>query len=648
MRAWLGERRHGRMFMALGAIAALMALLPAAAASVTDPREGLSVGWLNAGSNAAGNLAPLAQRQADGLRQPGEHRQSELCELGHRVQRQLCVRGQLRRLPGLRHLEPGSGDAEDLRLCGGGQGDLSVYGNLLFMSVEETRAKIDCTLTPAATLRPGSAASASSTSATSRLPVPQIAAVQTCRGSHTHTLVTSPSDPDNIYVYVSGTAGIRSAAELAGCNGNSSLTDPTTANFRIDVIKVPLAAPQTAAIVSHPRVFSKCGSSACEADYAVQEQHPIARYGIRGTLNWLNTSGRQPTLSGRRPAVPWRPERLAEQRVPRHHRVSRDRPRGRRVPGRRDPARHLRPGEPGPDRQRHRLQLRLLALGDVQQRRDEGHLHGRVGRRHQRALPLDDRLNWGANAIFDIVDRKMVFRSYYKMPAIQTSQENCVAHNGSLVPVPGRDIMTQAWYQGGLSVLDFTDSAHPKELAFFDRGPISTPALTTGGFWSTYWYNGYIYGTEIARGFDSFGLAPTADLSVNEIAAAGEPSFTQFNAQLQPRITWEPSFAVVRSFRDQLVRAPGVDAETLAQINKFVDRAEKFASGHQQSAAARSCTRWRISSKARSTTRCGPRSRLCPPRRSRTRRRASPPRRAPPRARTARQAARSAMSPISS
>jgi hypothetical protein len=197
-----------------------------------------------------------------------------------------------------------------------------------------------------------------------------------------------------------------------------------------------------------------------------------------------------------------------------------------------------------------------------------------------------DRPNWGADAIFDIVDRKLVLRSYYKLPVPQVNQENCVAHNGSLVPVPGRDIMTQAWYQGGLSVLDFTDSANPKELAFFDRGPISATALTTGGLWSTYYYNGSIFGTEIARGFDAFGLVPTSALSENEIAAAAEVQFDQFNAQHQPRITWAPSYAVVRTYRDQLVRAGAVDSETLAQIDKFLDRAQRYAATQQPSAAS--------------------------------------------------------------
>ena len=77
--------------------------------------------------------------------------------------------------------------------------------------------------------------------------------------------------------------------------------------------------------------------------------------------------------------------------------------------------------------------------------------------------------------LFDIVDDQLQFRSYYKMPAVQTTTENCVAHNSSIVPVPGRDILVQAWYQGGVSVIDFTDTAHPVEIAYFDRGPINTP-----------------------------------------------------------------------------------------------------------------------------------------------------------------------------
>ena len=196
-----------------------------------------------------------------------------------------------------------------------------------------------------------------------------------------------------------------------------------------------------------------------------------------------------------------------------------------------------------------------------------------------------DQPSWGANAIFDIVDGEMEFRSYYKLPVPQTVQENCVAHNGSLVPVPGRDIMTQAWYQGGASVWDFTDSSNPREIAFFDRGPVNATSLVLGGFWSTYYYNGNVFATELSRGIDAFGLTPSDDLSEAELEAASEVQLDQFNPQLQPRITWDPSFAVVRAEFDQLVRAAGIGGNLAAQVDKFLARAERFADRGQADAA---------------------------------------------------------------
>jgi hypothetical protein len=179
----------------------------------------------------------------------------------------------------------------------------------------------------------------------------------------------------------------------------------------------------------------------------------------------------------------------------------------------------------------------------------------------------------------------MRFRSYYKLPVPQTAQENCVAHNGSLVPVPGRDIMTQAWYQGGASVWDFTDASNPREIAFFDRGPVNATSLVLGGLWSTYYYNGNIFATELARGIDAFGLTPSDELSEAEIDAAAEVQLDQFNAQLQPRITWDPSFAVVRAEFDQLVRAGGISGKLAAQVDKFLARAERFVRRNQRDAA---------------------------------------------------------------
>jgi hypothetical protein len=182
----------------------------------------------------------------------------------------------------------------------------------------------------------------------------------------------------------------------------------------------------------------------------------------------------------------------------------------------------------------------------------------------------------------------MEFGSYYKLPVPQTTQENCVAHNGSIIPVPGRDIMVQAWYQGGLSIIDFTDTSNPVEIAYFDRGPINTPnptGLNLGGFWSTYWYNGHIFGTEIARGFEAFALTPSEHMSQNEIDAASEVVLDQFNAQLQPMLTWEPSFNVVGSYYDQAVRSGALAGDLAKELGDNLRNAENLAGGPQNRAA---------------------------------------------------------------
>ena len=194
--------------------------------------------------------------------------------------------------------------------------------------------------------------------------------------------------------------------------------------------------------------------------------------------------------------------------------------------------------------------------------------------------------NWGADAIFDIVDRKLVFKGYYKMPAPQTEQENCVAHNGSLIPVPGRDIMVQAWYQGGVSVFDFTDSATPVEIAFFDRGPIDAKNLMLGGYWSAYWYNGNIYGSEIARGIDIFNLTPSEHLSQNEIDAAMMIRTEELNTQEQQKIVWPAAMPVARAYLDQLTRSKGIQPERARAVKAAIDRADSIRTGKERGAAA--------------------------------------------------------------
>jgi hypothetical protein len=197
-----------------------------------------------------------------------------------------------------------------------------------------------------------------------------------------------------------------------------------------------------------------------------------------------------------------------------------------------------------------------------------------------------DPLNWGADAIFSITNRKLKFEGYYKMPAPQTEQENCVAHNGSLIPVPGRDIMVQAWYQGGVSVFDFTDAAHPQEIAFFDRGPLDAKELYLGGYWSAYWYNGRIYGSEIMRGLDVFRLKPSEFLSQNELDAAMLAQTNELNVQMQQKYVWPANVVVVKAYIDQLNRDKGISAEHARAVVDAFGRADKVRSPKDKAAPA--------------------------------------------------------------
>ncbi|MFG2099852.1 LVIVD repeat-containing protein [Micromonospora echinaurantiaca] len=410
-------------------------------------------------------------------------------------------------------------------VCPGGQGDLSVHGNLLFMSVEESRGRVDCGTNPAAGTRFQGVRVFDISDVAN--PV-QVAAVQTCRGSHTHTLVTDPDDSANVYVYVSGTAGVRPASTMAGCN-NVPASGEDPARWRIDVIKVPVAHPEQAAIVSGPRLFADPETGAVDG---LQNTPPAPRHPSGGS--WSPS----PVTDACHDITAY-PELGLAAGACEGNGILIDIS---------DPANPVRIDEVADPNFAYWHSATLSNDGKKVIFTDEW--GGGTGARCR----TTDQPQWGANAIFDIVDGKMRFASYYKLPVPQTLQENCVAHNGSLIPVPGRDILAQAWYQGGISLLDFTDSANPREIGYFDRGPISPTALMLGGFWSAYWYNGQVYGSEIARGFDVFGLRPSEHLTEAEIAAAREVQLPQFNAQLQTRISWAPSFAVARARFDQLLR----------------------------------------------------------------------------------------------
>ena len=429
-------------------------------------------------------------------------------------------------------------------VCPGGQGDVSIYGNLLFMSVEQTRGRVDC----------GAGGVTDAVSAERFRGVrifditdidkpKQIAAVQTCRGSHTHTLVVDPKDKANIYVYGSGTSSVRPGEELAGCTADEK--DPNTALFSIDVIQVPLAAPEKAKIVNRPRIFAdeKTGNIAglhqggnfgpgTQTSRQTNQCHDITVMAAVGLAAGA-CSGNGILLDISDPVHPVRLDAVTDKNFAYWHSATFNN----------DGTKVVFTDEWG---------------GGTQPR-----------------CRATDLLTWGADAVFDIVDRKLQFRGYYKMPAPQTDQENCVAHNGSIIPVPGRDIMVQAWYQGGLSVFDFTDSAHPVEIAYFDRGPIDAQKLVIGGYWSTYWYNGRIYASEIVRGLDVFRLLPSEYLTQNEIDAASSVRVDDFNAQAQPKIAFPPSVAVARAYLDQLTRSNGISAARAAAVKKALSGADK-------------------------------------------------------------------------
>jgi hypothetical protein len=429
-------------------------------------------------------------------------------------------------------------------VCPGGQGDVSVYGNLLFMSVEQTRGRIDCGVQGVEDPVSKERFRGIRIFDIKDINKPrQVAAVQTCRGSHTHTLVPDPKDKANIYIYGSGTGGSRQGEELAGCVPDPK--DPNTSLFSIDVIKVPIANPENAAIVNRPRIFSDPTTGAVgglwqggdhgpgtQRTSTTNQCHDITVYPEVGLAAGA-CSGNGLLLDISDPVNPKRLDAASDKNFAYWHSAS-----------------------------FNNDGTKIIFTDEW----------GGGTRPRCRATDLP---TWGANAIFDIVDKKLVFRSYYKLPAEQTEQENCVAHNGSLIPVPGRDIKVQGWYQGGVSMFDFTDSANPIEIAYFDRGPVNPQQLVTGGYWSAYWYNGHVYGSEIARGIDIFRLVPTEHLSQAEIDAAVQVRFDEFNVQSQPQIAHPLNFITARAYVEQLVRSKAFTMERANALRAAMERADR-------------------------------------------------------------------------
>lgn len=433
-------------------------------------------------------------------------------------------------------------------VCPGGQGDVSVVGDLLIMSVEQTRGRLDCGLE-------GIFADVSDERFRglrifdiSDLAAPkQVGAVQTCRGSHTHSVVSS--DDQRIVVYNSGVSQIREEEELEGCVDESP-GDYRTALFRIDVIEIPVDDPSKARIVHSPAVFAdpEDGTLAglwrggdhgddTQETYRTDQCHDIT---VFPELNIAAgaCSGNGIIFDISEPMHPHRIDAVVDKGFAYWHSATFNN----------DGTKVVFTDEWG----------------------------GGMMPRCRAYDPLD----WGADAIYDLVDSKLEFQSYFKMPAPQVEQENCVAHNGSVVPVPGRDIFVQAWYQGGITVLDFTDSNNPVEIAYFDRGPLSEEHLILGGYWSAYWYGGLIYATEIVRGLDVLSLTPSEYLSENEIAAAKiATQGSEFNPQQQLRYMWPAEPVVARAYMDQLERDQALSKISAKDIHAALDVAASALQG---------------------------------------------------------------------
>jgi hypothetical protein len=582
-----------------------------AAAPSPDPRIGLRAGLFNAGE-AAWNLRLLSTTQPQGQFMGSTN--SDLAFLGNYVIQGNYNGYQIWDISDPRHPTLKVGN-----YCPASQSDVSVYKNLLFVSAEGNSGRIDCGGEGVKDTVSSERIRGIRIFDISDISHPRnITNVQTCRGSHTHTVLVDPKDPDNVYVYVSGSAPVRSSSELPGCSNADPSQDPNSARFRIEVIKVPLAHPEQAAIVSSPRIFNDLvappthgASSADRAEIARARESGAFVVNIFDQDMVLPSSFSKQLLDSMvkkrggtgaptaadsaelRTELPAMIQRMVGSQGPRRgptqcHDITVF-PAVGYAGGAcegygflldiRDPAHPVRVAAVSDSNFSYWHSATFNNDGTKVLFSDEW---GGGGQPKCRAT---DPKQWGADAIFTIENgNTLKFQSYYKMPAAQTAQENCVAHNGSLIPIPGRDVMVQAWYQGGISVFDWTDAAHPREIAFFDRGPVDSTRMAMGGSWSVYWYNGVIVSSEIARGLDVFELTPSALLSQNEIDAAKSVRLDYLNTQGQPKFVWPATFSLARAYVDQLERSGGLSGSRLSAVR------QSLASAEQASGSARGST----------------------------------------------------------
>jgi hypothetical protein len=539
--------------------------------SATDPRNTLSPGLFNAGTAIAGmRLVSTTPKPAEldsvrGL----TFANSDVAFRGS-----LVYVGNFAGFSIWDVQNPAKPELLSTVVCITSQGDPSIVGNLLFVSAEGAGNRNDCAKGGVQNPADHMAGVRIYDVANPRAPR-LVKNVQTCKGSHTHTVVPHPTDKGVIYLYVSGNQGARPASELAGCRNGTNPADETNSLFRLDIIKVPLARPQDAEVISGARIFTGLGPAPARggrarppralagADSAMMAEmaaagprncHDVTAYPALGLLAGACASyGLLVDISN--PEKPVRLDAVADTNFSLWHTA--------------------------------------VFSNDGSKVVFTDEWGGGTSPNCQAMHPLE----MGGNTTLLIgKDRKLTQRAYFKIPTAQSAQENCVSHNGSLVPVPGRDIMVQGWYQGGIDVIDFTNPDQPVEIAYFDRGPVDAPATAGGtapvsrmrgtiaGSWGAYWYNGLIYSSEMARGLDILELLPSAQLSANELAAAKLVRWEEFNPQSQPRIVWPAAFPVVRSYLDQLVRHNGLAAARTTAIGQALDAAEQLTGPARQAA----------------------------------------------------------------
>jgi hypothetical protein len=614
----------------LGSAAVAPAPLPAqsaagraaAAAPTPDPRVGLRAGFLDAGE-AIWNLTVLSKTPPPREFVGGVN--TDLAFSGNFV-----FQGNFNGFQIWDVSNPRQPALVKAYVCPASQSDVSVYRNLLFVSGEGLEGRLDCGTQGVQQASSRERLRGIRIFDISDVRNPKyIANVQTCRGSHTHSVLVDPKDRENIYVYVSGSAGVRPEEELPGCSRRRPSDDPNSALFRIEVIKVPLAHPERAAIVSSPRIFEGLVEPPVHGP-APEDRAQIERARARGAFVAevmgesfvLPPQFTQPLLdsivrarNGTGPATAADSARLREY-IPIRIAQMMGQPEGDQQGPR-----------PGPN-QCHDITLYpeiglaggacegyglLLDISDpVNPRRIDAVADSNFAYWHSATFNNDgskvlftdewgggsapkcrasDPKEWGANAIFTVENRsRMTFRSYFKLPAPQTSAENCVAHNGSLIPIPGRDVMVQSWYQGGISVLDWTDAANPFEIAYHDRGPVDADRPQMAGSWSVYWYNGLLVNSEIARGLDIFELAPSAHVSQNEIDASKTVRLEYLNPQGQPKFVWPATFALSRAYVDQLERSAGLAPARIRALRGELTAAERASGTARRQALTRIAT----------------------------------------------------------